>query len=50
MWGWAVFALIFLLAWACGMWWEFILVTKGLMRLHLTSKVEFHHQNTPELI
>lgn len=45
VWGWAGLAPV-LLAWACGMWWQFILVTRGVMRWHLTNLA---HQTTSEL-
>lgn len=50
MWEWAGLAPLFLLAWDCGMWWKFTPVTRRVMRWHLTSKVESHHQNIPELV
>lgn len=49
MWEWAGLAPL-LLAWTCGMWWEFTLVTRRVMRWHLRKKEISHQQNTPELV
>lgn len=38
MWGWAGLVLLFLLAWACGMQWESVLVMRAVMRWHLKAR------------